>query len=119
MNNNGDDYFSEEILYLRMYGGWKSPSLFPKYAIGCVIHKELVRQPCLDGIKNLLFDMKKYVHSPLPFCIGSYKFTRVKSAPEFVKELEYFHFGEKKIHRNDLPHKIVNYYVSVWVHFEY
>ena len=102
-----------------MYGGYKSPSLFPKYANGDVNHKELVRQLCINEIKNLLFDMKKDVHPPLPFCIGIYKFNRVKSALEFVKELEYFHFGEKKIHRNDLPHKIVNYCVLEQVHFEY
>ena len=27
--------------------------------------------------------------------MGSDKFTKVKNAPEFVKELENFHFGEK------------------------
>ena len=43
----------------------------------------------------------------------------MKSAPEFVKELEYFHFGEKKFHRNYSEDKIVNYCASVGVHFEY
>ena len=48
-----------------------------------------------------MFDLKKDVFQPLPFYVGSYKFTKVKSAPEFVKDLENFHFGEKSFHQND------------------
>ena len=96
VRENGHYYLSEEGLYLRMFGGSKAPSLLPNYATNYVVHKEVVRQLYIDGIGNFLCDMKKVVYPPLPFCIGSYKFTRVKSAPEFVKELEYFHFGEKK-----------------------
>ena len=36
-----------------------------------------------------------------------------------MKELEYFHYGEKRFHRNDLEDKITNYCSSVGVHFEY
>ena len=43
----------------------------------------------------------------------------MKSAPDFVKELEYFHFGEISFHRNDSEDKVVNYCVVVGVHFEY
>ena len=63
--------------------------------------------------------MKKAVYPPLPLCIGSYKFTKVKSAPEFVKELENFHFGEKRFHRNDSMDKISKYRASLGVQFEY
>ena len=72
-------------MYLRMFGGSKSASLLPKYATDYVIHKEVVSQLYIDGIGNFLFDMKKYVYTPIPFYIGSYKFTKVKIAPEFVK----------------------------------
>ena len=68
-----------------MFGGTKAPSLLPKYAIDYVVHKEVVIELYIYGIGNFLFDMKKVVHPPLPFCIGSYKFTKVKSAPKFVK----------------------------------
>ena len=95
MSDNGHYYFLEEGLYLIMFGGSKAPTLLPKYATDYVIHKEVVRQLYIDGISNFLFDMKKVVYPPLPFCIGSYKFTKVKTALEFVKELEKFHFGEK------------------------
>ena len=102
-----------------MFGGTQAPSLLPKYATNYVVHKEAVRQMYIDVIGNFLFDQKKAVYTPLPFYIGSYKFTKVKSSPKFVKELEYFHFGEKKFHRNDLENKIENYCSLVGVHFEY
>ena len=66
-----------------MFGGSKAPYLLPKYDTDYVIHKEVVRKIYIYAIDNFLFDMKKYVYPPLPFCIGSYKFTKVKSAPEF------------------------------------
>ena len=87
VRENGNYYLSEEGLYLRMFGGSKSPSLLSKYATDYVIHKEVVRQLYIDGIHNFLFDMKKDVYPPLPFYIGSYKFTKVKGMAEFVKEL--------------------------------
>ena len=117
VSDNGDYYLLEEGMYLRMYGGSKAPSLLPKYATNYVIHKEVVRKLYIDETRNFLFDMKKVVYPPLPFCIGSYKFTRVKSAPEFVKELENFHFGEKSFHRNDSEEKILKYCASVEVNF--
>ena len=119
MEENDNYYLSEEGLYIRMFGGSKAPSLFPKYATDYVVHKEVVRQLYIDEIKNLLFDQKKVVYPPLPFYIGSYKFAKVKSASKFVNEVEYFYFGEKKFHRNDSANKIVDYYVSIGVHFEY
>ena len=65
-----------------------------------------------------MFDIKKYVYPPLPFCIGSYKFTKVKSAPNFARELENFHFEEKSFHRNDALDKVSKYCAHVGVHFE-
>ena len=83
-----------------MYGGTKAPSFLPKYATYYIKHKEVVRQLFLDVFGSYLFDLKKVVFPPLPFYVGSYKFSKVKSAPKFVKELEIFHFGEKLFHRN-------------------
>ena len=66
----------------------------PKYATYYVIHKEVVRHLYIDGVGNFMFEQKKAVYPPVPFYIGSYKFSKVKNAAKFVKELEYFHFGE-------------------------
>ena len=55
----------------------------------------------------------------MPFFVGSYKFSRVKNAVEFVKELEYFHFGEMNFHRNDSEDKVADYSKEAGVHFEY
>ena len=85
-------------MYLRMYGGTKAPSLLPKYATNYIVHKEAFRQVFLDGFGNYLFDIKKVVFPLVPFYVGSYKFNKVKNSPEFVKELEIFHFGEKIFH---------------------
>ena len=43
----------------------------------------------------------------------------MKSALDFVKELEYFHFGEISFHRNDSEDKVANYFAVAGVHFEY
>ena len=75
-----DYYFSQEGTYMRMYGGFKSPLLLSIYAIDYVVHKEAVKQLLINGVGNFLFNMKKTSFLPLPFCIGSYKFTKVKSA---------------------------------------
>ena len=96
-----DYFFSKEGTYLRMYGGTRSPSLLPRYATDYIVHKEAVRQRFLDGFRNFIFDMKKEFYRTIPFCIGSYKFSKVKSLPKFVKNLKNFHFGEKSFHRND------------------
>ena len=61
--------------------------------------------------------MKKAVFPPLPFYIGSYKFTRVKNASKFVRDLENFHFGEKSFHKNDSYDKVVKHYAAVGVNF--
>ena len=55
----------------------------------------------------------------MPFYVGSYKFSKVKSAPDFVKDLENFHFGEKNFHRNDSQGKVVAHCALVKVTFEY
>ena len=55
----------------------------------------------------------------MPFFVGSYKFSRVKNTVEFIEELEYFHFGEMKFHRNDSKDKVANYCKEPGVHFEY
>ena len=73
----------------------------------------------IDGVKNFMFYMKKVVYPPLPFCIGSYKFTKVNIALDFVRELENFHFREKNFHRNDSWDKFSKHFASVGVHFEY
>ena len=115
----GDYFFSPEGTYLRMYGGSKAPSLLPKYATDYVVHKEVVKQLFINGVGNFLFDMKNTTFSPLPFCIGSYKFTKVKGASEFVKALENFHFGEKSFHRNDSHGKVVEHCTVIGIHYEY
>ena len=97
----GDYFFSEEGTCLRMYKGTKALSLLPKYATDYIVHKEAVIQLFLDAFESFLFDMKKAVFLPMPFYVGSYKFSKVKSALDFVKDLENFHFGEKSFHRND------------------
>ena len=92
-----------------MYGGTKAPLLLPRYATDYISHKEVIRQLFLNGFGRNLFDLNKVVYPPLPFYVGSYKFTKVKNAPEFVKELKNFYFGEKYFHRNDSQGKFVSY----------
>ena len=75
----GDYLFSKKGTYLRMYGGNKAPSLLPKYATDYIVHKEGLRQLFLEGFESFLFDMKKAVFLPIPFYVGSYKFSKVKS----------------------------------------
>ena len=104
---------------MRMFGGLRAPSLLPKYATYFVIHKEVVTQLYIDGVDNFLFEQKKVVYPPVPFYIGSYKFSKVKTATEFVKELEYFHFREMSFHINDYENKVSNYCTATGVHFEY
>ena len=73
----------------------------------------------IDGVGNFLFEQKKVVYPAIPFFIGSYKFSKVKTGTEFVKELEYFHFSEMIFHRNDSKDKVANYFTVAGVHFEY
>ena len=49
----------------------------------------------------------------------SYKFYKVGSAQEFVKELEIFHFGEKSFHRNDSQGKVASHRAILKINFEY
>ena len=85
----------------------------------CIVHKEAVRQLFLDGFGSHLFDLNKAVLLPLPFYVGSYKFAKFKSAPEFVNELEIFHFREKSFHRNGSQGKVAACKVALKVNFEY
>ena len=73
----------------------------------------------IDGVGNFLFEQKKVVYPTVPFFIWSYKFFRVKTTSQFVKELEYFHFGEISFHRNDSEKKVGYYCTVAGVHFEY
>ena len=83
----GDYYFTEEGLYIRMYGGSRAPSLLPKYATDYILHKEAVRQVYIDGVGNFLFEHKKESYLAIPFWLGSYKFSKVKQTAQFVQEL--------------------------------
>ena len=114
----GDYYFSQEGTYLRMYGGSRPPSLLPKFSMNYVVHKEVVRYLFINGVGNFLFDMKKEAFPPLPFLIGSYKFTKVKSTFEFVKDLEKFRFGENSFCRNDAKGKVAEHCMTVGVCYE-
>ena len=102
-----------------MYGCSRAPSLFPKYAIDFVVHKDAVRKVFLNGVGSFLHDMKKATFPPLPFCIGGYNFSKVKRVDTFVKELETFHFGENSFQRNDSRGKVVEHYATVKIHYEY
>ena len=102
-----------------MYGGSKTPYLLPKYATDYIIHKEAVRQVFIDGIGNFLFQHKKTAYPPLPFKLGSCKFTNVKQAAEFIKELGKFHFGEMPFWCNDTQGKVVDHCKNHKVFYEY
>ena len=73
----------------------------------------------IDGIGNFLFKHKKTAYPPLPFKLGSYKFTKVKQAAEFIEELDKFHFGEMPYRRNDTRGKVIEHCKEHKVHFEY
>ena len=90
----GDYFLTENGMYIRMYGGSKTPLLLPKYATNYIIHKEAVRQVFIDGVGHFLFQKKKATYPPLPFKLGSYSFANVKQATEFVEEIGKFRFGE-------------------------
>ena len=100
-----------------MYGGTKAPSLFPKYATNYIVLKETIRQLFLDGFGSHIFDLKKAVFPPLTFYVGSYKFSKVKSALDFFKEMEIFHFGEKSFHWNYSQGKVAAFKADLKVNF--
>ena len=102
-----------------MFGGSRTPSLLPKYATDYIVHKEAVRQVFIDGIGSFMFKHKKAAYPPFPFKLGSYKFTKVKQAAEFIEELEKFHFGEMPFRRNDTHGKVDEHCKEHRVHFEY
>ena len=77
-------YLTNEGMYIRMYGCSRAPAFLPKYATNFVVHKEAVRQVFLDGIGSFLFEHKKATYPPIPFRMGSYKFSKVKKVVEFV-----------------------------------
>ena len=66
----GDYFFTKEGTYLRMYGGTRTPSLLPKYAIYYIVLQEAFRQVFLDGFGIHLFDIKKAVFPLVPFLRG-------------------------------------------------
>ena len=78
-----------------------------------------MRQLYINSIENFLFEHNKAVYPVVPFFVGSYKFSRVKNAAEFVKELEYFNFGEMNFHRNVSKDKVVDYCTTTGVHIKY
>ena len=51
--------------------------------------------------------------------MGSYKFAKFKGSPNFVKELESFHFGEKIFHRSDSQGKVAAHRPLLKVNFKY
>ena len=102
-----------------MYGGTKASLFLPKYVTDYIVHKEAVRQVFLDGFGNPLFDLKKVVFPIVPFYVGSYKFNKVKGAPNFVKELQIFHFIEMSFYQNDFQGKVEAHKVAHKVNFEY
>ena len=112
-------YLTEYGLYVRMYGGSRAPSLLPKYSIDYLLHKEAIRQLYIDGVGNFLFEHKKAVYPAVPLFIGSYKYSRVEQVAQFVKELQYFRFGETSFHINDFENKVVDYCKEAGAHFEY
>ena len=67
----------------------------------------------------ILFDLTKVVFSPLPFYVCGYNFSKFKSAPDFMKELELFHFDEKSFHINDSQGKVAAHRALLKVNFEY
>ena len=104
---------------MRMYEGTMTPPLMPKYPTDYIVIKEVVRHIFLDGFGSHLFDLKKVLFPPLPFYVGNYKFSKVESSPELVKEIEIYHFGEKRFHRNDFWGKVAAYKASLKVNFDY
>jgi len=115
----GDYFLTDNGMYLRMYGGSKTPYLLPKYATDYIIHKEAVRQVFIDGVGHFLFQHKKAAYPPLPFKLGSCRFANVKQAAEFIEELGKFHFGEMPFRRNDTLGKVAEHCKKHKVFFEY
>ena len=60
----GEYFLTENGMYIRMFGGSKTPFLLPKYATDYIIHKEVVRQVYIDGVGHFLFQYKKTAYPP-------------------------------------------------------
>ena len=71
------------------------------------------------GLASTCMIIKKTSFRLLPFCIGAYKFSRLKGAENFVKDLEVFHFGDKSFMRNDSRNKVSEHCAAVKIHLEY
>ena len=115
----GDYFLTDNGMYIRMFGGSKTPFLLPKYATYYIIHKEVVRQVYIDGVGHFLFQYKKTAYPPLSFKLGNYKFTNVKQAPEFIEELGKFRFGEMTFRRNDSHGNVAEHCRKHKVTYEY
>ena len=115
----GEYYFSQEGTYIKMYGCSWAPSLFPRNETDFVVNKEVVRNVFINGIGSYLHDMKKTTFPLFLFCIRSYKFSKVKGAKYFVRDLEMFHFGENSFTRNDSRGKAAEIFKAIKIHFEY
>ena len=63
--------------------------------------------------------MEKTTFRLFLFCIRSYKFSKVKGAKDFVRDLEMFHFGENSFARNDSRGKATEIFTAIKIHFEY
>ena len=109
-------YLTEDGMYFKMFGGLRASSLLPKYATDYIIHKEALRQVFIDGIGSFLFEHKKTAYPPLPLKLGSYRFTKVKQADEFIEELENFHFGRMPFHGNDSKSNVAEHCKENKVH---
>ena len=73
----------------------------------------------IDGVGIFLFEHNKETYAIVPFLLGSYTLSRVIQVAEFVKEVEYFCFGEMNFHRNESHNKVVDYCKETIIHFEY
>ena len=102
-----------------MYGRSRDPSLLPRYITDFIVHKKAIRKIFLNGVGNFLREMKKLTFPLLPFCIGGYKFSKVKGDDDFVKDLKAFHFGEIFFQRNNSREKVTEYCVTMKIHYEY
>ena len=78
-----------------------------------------MRKVFINGIGRYLHDHKNASFPMFPFYIRAYKFSRVKGAEDFVKDLEVFHFWEKCFARNDSRKKVIEHCRVVKIRFEY
>ena len=65
---NGHYYLTEEVIYLRMFGGTRAPSLLPRYATDYVVHTEVGRHIYIDGIGNFFLLKEGCIPTTLILC---------------------------------------------------